>query len=410
MTTARAGWAEVETTPPPGLPMGGRGPSLYAWRDDSRSAQRAGHSTGGSRGQADALDIRRPDWTLANYRRAPPVRPVRTHRVFQSKPSSSISRTPTAARWAALKVMPRHCQNHANSTRMTVDFAEDIVRVALNAVENLQPVTVTEYRGMSLVGINRRRKHPSGEIVMGPNPNGTHNSDLWGNRHFSHRERRPVCDFQLRLPSGHCLRIRVGRHLGRFSGCLPKCAQIRTRRKRALPVHPGPRRKRQAPRPRGSGPGQVPKINALRHRCRRNRTRCRHCPDASRRRHEAGARHRHGSGSIPRPARSEGNTPADHWRTLLGSDDELSRNLGGYWGERLESGMPPVKAVPWPVGLIRLAEGRRIAWIAGEVLAEWLDLVRGWLDDPNLIAWGLLPGRTRLSSYRRASARRRLRS
>ena len=26
MTTARAGWAEVETTPPLGLPMGGRGP------------------------------------------------------------------------------------------------------------------------------------------------------------------------------------------------------------------------------------------------------------------------------------------------------------------------------------------------------------------------------------------------
>ncbi|MDP6037896.1 MAG: hypothetical protein QGG64_05050, partial [Candidatus Latescibacteria bacterium] len=44
--------------------------------------------------------------------------------------------------------------------------------------------------------------------------------------------------------------------------------------------------------------------------------------------------------------------------------------------------------LPWAVGLIRLAEGHTIAWLANEVVAEWLPHLRTWLNDPNLIAWG----------------------
>ena len=40
------------------------------------------------------------------------------------------------------------------------------------------------------------------------------------------------------------------------------------------------------------------------------------------------------------------------------------------------------------MGLIRLAPGHRVAWLANEVLSEWLPLLRDWLGDPNLIAWG----------------------
>ena len=80
--------------------------------------------------------------------------------------------------------------------------------------------------------------------------------------------------------------------------------------------------------------------------------------------------------------------PLTHWEELSESEDELEHNLGGYWVERLRSGVLPVQFLPWAIGLIRLAERHTIAWLANEVVAEWLPLLRNWLNDPNLIAWG----------------------
>jgi hypothetical protein len=77
-----------------------------------------------------------------------------------------------------------------------------------------------------------------------------------------------------------------------------------------------------------------------------------------------------------------------HWEALANEEDELKRNLGTYWRDRFGAGIPPVRYLPWNVGLIRLAEGHQIAWLANEVLAEWLPLLRQWLKDPELIAWG----------------------
>lgn len=78
----------------------------------------------------------------------------------------------------------------------------------------------------------------------------------------------------------------------------------------------------------------------------------------------------------------------EHWEELAVSEDELQRNLGAYWVDRLRSGIPPVQFLPWAVGLIRLCEGHTIAWLANEVVAEWLPHLRNWLNNPNLIAWG----------------------
>ena len=87
--------------------------------------------------------------------------------------------------------------------------------------------------------------------------------------------------------------------------------------------------------------------------------------------------------------RDHSNLPdIDHWEKLAQSDEELEQNLGTYWRDRLNAGIPPVKFLPWSVGLIRIAEGHQIAWLANEVLSEWLPLLREWLDDPNLVAWG----------------------
>ena len=39
----------------------------------------------------------------------------------------------------------------------------------------------------------------------------------------------------------------------------------------------------------------------------------------------------------------------DYWKELSQSDDELERNLGVYWGARLDKGLPPVAAVVFEI-------------------------------------------------------------
>ncbi len=387
MTTARAGWAEVETTPPPGLPMGGRGPRFTPGATilDPLSAQ------------ATVLEDpagRRTLWISVDLIGLSPIiaEPLRYDlSALTGIPIEAVilnfSHThsgPMGGFEGYATTLPKPRELDAYDGRL----CQDIVRVALNAVENLQPVTVTEYRGMSLVGINRRRKHPSGEIVMGPNPNGTHNSDLW------------VIDISATGSDDRCVIFNYGCHpvivygyaWDGISADFPGVCRNVLRSELGANVH--------CQFIQGLAGNVRPRVLADLDQGRFRKS----TPS------DTVAAGTELAADIVRTLRGEGTRlaldiataqgrflaprdqreipPADHWRTLLGSDDELSRNLGGYWGERLESGMPPVKAVPWPVGLIRLAEGRRIAWIAGEVLAEWLDLVRGWLDDPNLIAWG----------------------
>jgi hypothetical protein len=73
---------------------------------------------------------------------------------------------------------------------------------------------------------------------------------------------------------------------------------------------------------------------------------------------------------------------------LAESENELDRNLGLYWVERLAAGLPPAQAVPWPVGLVRLADDCLIAWLAGEAVAEWQGYLRDWLEREQLLVWG----------------------
>ncbi len=387
MSTARAGWSEIETTPPLGLPMGGRGPRFTPGREvlDPLIAQAAVlEDSGGNRTLWISVDlvglspvIAEPlRYDLSALTGIPIEAVILNYSHTHSGPMGGFEG------YATPLSKPRELHTYDES------LCRNIIHVALAAVENLQPVTVTEYRGASAVGINRRRKGPSGETGMGPDPDGAHNPDLWlidvsaldgGDRCvvFSYgchpvivygyawdgisADFPGVCRNTLRSELGanvHCQFIQ-----GLAGNVRPRVLAdlIRGRFRKSTPADPVTAGTELA--------GDV--VRSLR---------------------SAGTRLdldiAAAQGRFLAPRDQKKIPPADHWRSLSASDDELSRNLGGYWIERLESGIPPVKAVPWPVGLIRLAEERRIAWIAGEVLAEWLGLVRAWLNDPGLIAWG----------------------
>ncbi|MDE3259875.1 MAG: hypothetical protein OYM47_18745 [Gemmatimonadota bacterium] len=387
MTTARAGWAEIETTPPLGLPMGGRGPRFTPGRavlDPLIAQATVLEDSVGNRTLWISVDLVGLSPVIAEPLRYDlsaltgiPIEAVilnfsHTH----SGPMGGFEGYATP--------LPKPTELHAYDESL----CRNIIHVALAAVEKLQPVTVTEYRGASKVGINRRRKGPSGETGMGPDPDGAHNPDLW------------LIDVSALDGGDRCVVYSYGCHpvivygyaWDGISADFPGVCRNTLRSKLGANVH--------CQFIQGLAGNVRPRVLAdlIRGRFRKSTPAdpvtagTELAGDVVRTLHGTGARLdldiAAAQGRFLAP-RDQGKIPhADHWRSLSTSDDELSRNLGGYWVERLESGIPPVKAVPWPVGLIRLAEGRRIAWIAGEVLAEWLGLVRAWLNDPDLIAWG----------------------
>jgi hypothetical protein len=73
--------------------------------------------------------------------------------------------------------------------------------------------------------------------------------------------------------------------------------------------------------------------------------------------------------------------PADHWHRLEDSNAEVERNVGEYWSDVMSRDVPFAVAVPWDIGLLRIGDGVDIAWMAGEVCAEWLPLIRLWTQN-----------------------------
>ena len=169
MTTARAGWAEIETTPPLGLPMGGRGPRFTPGRavlDPLIAQATVLEDSGGNRTLWISVDlvglspvIAEPlRYDLSALTGIPIEAVILNYSHTHSGPMGGFEGYATP--------LPKPTELHAYDESL----CRNIIHVALAAVENLQPVTVTEYRGASRVGINRRRKGPSGETGMGPDP------------------------------------------------------------------------------------------------------------------------------------------------------------------------------------------------------------------------------------------------
>jgi hypothetical protein len=82
----------------------------------------------------------------------------------------------------------------------------------------------------------------------------------------------------------------------------------------------------------------------------------------------------------------------EHWVAKARSGDELGQNLSAYWLDRLDSGLPMARMVPWDVGLVRLTRQHYVAWLAGEPVAEWLPILRQCLHERSLVTLGYCQG------------------
>ena len=176
--TSRAGWAEVEITPPLGLPMGGRGPRFAPATVvlDPLMAQALILEDGaGNRQLWVSLDLIGMDHgraavvrqILAAITGAPYESVVLNFAHVHSGPMTNFNKYPPVIQEPAPLV-----QYHQT-------LARSIQRAAEQALVRMHSVSVAVHTGSSDVGINRRRRLPNGEMALAPNPDGFYNPDLW---------------------------------------------------------------------------------------------------------------------------------------------------------------------------------------------------------------------------------------
>ena len=264
---------------------------------------------------------------------------------------------------------------------------QQILRLSLEAIQNMQPITATVHRGTSDVGINRRGRNAEGRWGMCPDPNGACNPDLW------------VLDLRSEESDERCVLFNYGCHpviayghaFDAISSDFPGICRGILKEKLGLSHAQFIQGLAGNVRPRSTAEDDYSKFRKS-------------TPDDTQTSGSGLASDvietlegegepisfeiASAAGRFLAPRDPSKTPPLSHFESLLSSSDELSRNLGEYWVDRNQKGIPPVQAVPWGIGLMQIARDHRIAWISGEALAEWLDHVRGWLDGPGLIVWG----------------------
>tara|TARA_B100001123_G_scaffold427217_1_gene542448 strand:- start:969 stop:2351 length:1383 start_codon:yes stop_codon:yes gene_type:complete len=399
MATGKAGWAEAETTPPLGLPMGGRGPRFTPGAsvlDPLMSFATLLEDGQDNRTLWISVDVVSMDQT-ATYRLRQDLAGI------VNVPFEAIvincSHTHSGPMcgyegYSTLRPKPKELQAYES------DVHRKILKMAVEAQDQLQPVDIKLYRGESDIGINRRRRQASGDMGMGPNPGGTCNPDLWI------LEAKAAAGETAIIFNYGCHPVLVyGYAWDGISPDWPGVCRAKLKEELGEDTH--------AQFIQGLAGNVRPRVVAdLEEGKFRKPT-----PDDPL---SAGARL---AGHIAGVLSGEGDSvdldlkaaaggflgpkdqgkipPLSHWQSLnpegardplrsgsAASENELSRELGAYWTDRLESGIPPALSAPIEIGIIQLSYNHKIAWMAGEVLAEWMTHVRGWLNDPDLIVWG----------------------
>ena len=381
----KAGWAHIDITPPLGLPMGGRGSRFTPGAEviDPLLAQAlVVEDDVGRRLLTISVDMIGMSYHATSELRFDLM--VATGIPFDAiviNSSHTHSGPMTGFEgYATFKAKPRDLKAYESNV-----IARTVL-LAVGALARLAPAEVRVCSGVSDIGINRRRRDVEGNMGMGPDPDGPYNRDLW------------VLD----------VRTGAGRYVAFSYGCHPVLvygyawdgisADWPGACRRRLVEALGPNTQAQFIQGLAGNvrPRQVADLE--RGIFRKPTTAEDHLAAGSQIGDDVLAALEGGEqveldlaaaadfALLPRDADKV--LPLEHWQALAEQDDELNRNVGAYWADRLQNGPPPAEVVPWSIGLVRLAREHTIAWMAGEPLAEWLGLLRECLEDENLTAWG----------------------
>lgn len=379
-----AGWAELDITPPLGLPMGGRGPDDTPGREILAPLLVQAIVLQDARGERTVW-ISLDNVGMCNAVTAPMraaiaekagTSPAHVLLNFSHTHSGPLT---TYERLAATGAKPDAVAAYERAVH------ERSLEATARAVEQVQPVEVRWIEGRTHIGINRRRPDENGEIEMQPNPDSPYQSNLWVLDLQGKTKRciafscgcHPVIVYGFAYDaisadypgrSREILRERLGNgvHAQFFQGL---AGNVRPRVLADLdegifrPSTPGDvestarRLADDIATALGEDEGQPVSLEL------------------------SGAA---GGFSVVR----DDPPPLATWERLVEGTDEVSRDVARYWIERYRNGPPLTREMRWPVGFIRLDPGHLIAWLGGEPVAEWMPLLRRAVEGHRVAAWG----------------------
>jgi neutral ceramidase len=382
---ARAGWATADITPPLGLPMGGRGPQFAFGKevlDPLEARVVVLEDRAGTRQLWISLDLVG----------------VSTRTSFQMRQDVAMQ-TGIGMDAIVLNCVHTHAGPMANADKYAARIEkppalvayEDsligkVVRAAAEAVRNLGTVTAKVHRGGSRIGINRRNRGPDGGMDMRPNADGPCNEDLWvldlegdpGRAVVYSHGCHPVLVYGFAWHAISADWVGVSRR--KLEAKLGVSAHCQFIQGMAGNVRPRIVSDFEANCFRKATPDDV---EATGDELATDVVSALSTPGDVLELDLAAA-----AGSVLVAQDLDRVPSLESWMQLAESEQELDRNLGRFWSDRLHEGLAPSQGVYFDVGLLRLAEGHRIAWLAGEPVAEWLGILRRGLADERLTTWG----------------------
>jgi hypothetical protein len=388
MKQSKAGWATIEITPPLGLAMGGRGARFSPGEtvldplfgqvtvlEDSRGRRLVVVSLDLiGVGPELAGDIQS---ALSRVTGAPPASVLVNCSHTHSGPMTHWSKM------ASLEVKPAALMEYEQ------ELVFRIQKAAGDAMGRLRPAEISWQEGTCDVGINRRRLVDGKATNISPNPDGAYNREL--------------TVIQLKTDQGRAVIFSHGCHPvivygfnwtgisaewpGRARGfireSLGEQTHVQFLQGLAGDVRPRVFADLEAGVFRKSRPEDV---------------------DAAGRTmaeaviktldQDAGEALELKVGSVSGVAmlRSEPGDPLEVWQAQVDDPDELTRNNARYWARRLAEGSAPNTHIPWSVGLAQLTDAHRLAWIAGEPLSPWMEVLRETAGARHLMALGYTGG------------------
>lgn len=391
---AKAGWAEVEITPPLGIALGGRGGPITAANKvlDPLFAQVLYlQDEKGTGFVLISFDLVGMAHDLSDRIRTAVVGELGVEFNLVVLNCSHTHSGPYMIRDLMAGVGP--------APQIEVDYfktlTEKIILATRTAKSNLQPVTVETFTGKSQIAINRRGKNKLGKTAMLPNTKGPINEDLWVMKLTPLTGSAPAVLFSYAchpvLVYGYAIAAISpdfpGETRKALYGALGASAHVQFVQGTAGNVRPSVVADVENNRFRPAKPEDVKAVGkqlagdvlgALEGKGKRLSLNI--------------------AGAADRPFFSRGQRPPrEIYESMAQEKGEYRQAAANYWLKNYDSGNGFAKGDPWPVGLVRLANDQWICLLGGEPCVEWAPKIRSWLDGRNVITWGYCQeGRTYL--------------
>lgn len=383
----KAGWAKGDITPPLGLPMGGRGPRFAAGTEVLTPLE-AGvvvlEDGAGNRAVLVSIDVISTDANQINQLCVDIAAALGTSPDAVVVNASHTHSGPMLSyeRYATLQPKPVELEAYERQ------LDAKILRLAIEAAQNLEAVQAVWRDGSSHIGINRRLRSSDGSMAMGPNADGFYHRHLWTLDLVAVENPARRCV----LFSHGCHPVIVyGHNWTAISSEWPGRARAILENELGEETHfqflqglAGNIRPRvladfENRKFRASTPEDVETV-------------AQELAGDVRETLEQGGdvlELQIGAAKSSFRAQREAAPPREYWLETENAEDELTREMSRYWLTRYgEDAIAPYQWQPWPLGMLRFAPGFALVHIAGEPLCEWHEVFEQALPGQRLVSCG----------------------